>query len=202
MACLNIPAEFRLPNNSWVNGQEGLLVFLNLMAYPYRLIDLEKVFGWEMTRLSRIFNWMKLYIYDNHKNLLENNFQWHARFWEKSKQAIQSKKRRLHPHGQLNNRTVNVCSFMDCFRVEICHPTDCVGQPDANGNRVDLDIQALVYNGNIIYHYMMFVFEHMHSISFFFFFMVRNFITTANSNFFFFSFFNFTFLMGFKSPIF
>lgn len=55
MTCLRIPAEFQLDNGSWVNGQEGLLIMLKLHAYPTRLTELEQFFGWEYSRISRIY---------------------------------------------------------------------------------------------------------------------------------------------------
>ncbi|KAJ1428280.1 hypothetical protein B484DRAFT_301948, partial [Ochromonadaceae sp. CCMP2298] len=67
MHCLRIPAYFRLDNGSVVNGQEGMMVMLRLLAYPLRLIDIEDFFGWELTRLCRIKNWMLDFVYRTHK---------------------------------------------------------------------------------------------------------------------------------------
>jgi hypothetical protein len=57
---LQIPAEFKLDNGSRVNGQEGVLILLRFFAYPHRLLDLEEYFGWELTRLSRIYCCLKV----------------------------------------------------------------------------------------------------------------------------------------------
>ncbi|KAJ1410758.1 hypothetical protein B484DRAFT_297994, partial [Ochromonadaceae sp. CCMP2298] len=67
MRCLRIPTYFTLDNGSVVNGQEGMLVMLRLLAYPLRYIDIEEFFGWELTRLCRIKNYMLGFIYRKHR---------------------------------------------------------------------------------------------------------------------------------------
>ncbi len=56
--CLRMAPWFQLDNRGWVNSQEGLLVYLRLLVYPIRLIDVEHLFGWEASRLSRIRSWV------------------------------------------------------------------------------------------------------------------------------------------------
>ncbi|KAJ1397486.1 hypothetical protein B484DRAFT_301350, partial [Ochromonadaceae sp. CCMP2298] len=67
MRSLRIPPYFKLDNGSVVNGQEGMLVMLKFLAAPLRLIEAEQYFGWELTRLSRIKNWMLQFVYKKHK---------------------------------------------------------------------------------------------------------------------------------------
>lgn len=143
ITCLGIPCDFRLDNGSWVNGQEGLLIFLNFMAYPSRLSDKEQLFGWELSRLGRIFRWVRDFLYTSHRHRLEDYWHWHAQYWQQSKDAIQAKMQRLGPTHQ---QTANVCGFFDCFRVQVCRPSERV--VEENGIVYHLDIQALVYNGH------------------------------------------------------
>jgi hypothetical protein len=147
LQCLRIPGDFMLDNRTWVNGQEGLLVMLRLMAYPTRLMDQEQFLGWEYSCLSRINNYMKQYIFDNHHHRLQNYLDWHTQYFDVSKAAFQARKRRDHPRGELYDRTKDVCQYFDGFRVHCCRPQAQQGV-DANGMPVHLDIQALVYNGH------------------------------------------------------
>jgi hypothetical protein len=151
MNSLNIPAEFKLSNGSWVNGQEGLLVLLKFLASPTRQVDEEDFFGWENTRLSKILKWMKSFIYHNHGFRVQNCLEWHAKHFEASKQAIQTKKRALHQYHQLHERTENVCLHFDGFRIKTCRPQDQsrVTNDDDNDMRIDLDIQSTLYNGKV-----------------------------------------------------
>ena len=71
---LAIPAEFRLDNGSWVNGQEALMVMLRLLAYPLRYLDVEEAFGWETSRLCRIKVMMIKWVYSNHKHRVRDYF--------------------------------------------------------------------------------------------------------------------------------
>jgi hypothetical protein len=141
MRCLRVPAEFMLDNGSWVNGQEGLLIMLHMLAYPARLIDKEEMFGWELSRLSRINKRMKILVYVQFKQLLKNNWAWHVPHLRSSKRAWQQKKLSLHPQVPLNPRTAEVCQAYDGFRVTVSRPQS-VGNPGAV-----LDIQAEVYSG-------------------------------------------------------
>jgi hypothetical protein len=52
MRCLGIPAEFRLENGSWVNGQEGLLILLSFFASLNRQIYEEDFFIGKMLGLK------------------------------------------------------------------------------------------------------------------------------------------------------
>lgn len=122
MRCLDIPAEFRLDNGSWVNGQEGLLICLHFLAFPSRLIDKEEMFGWEMSRLSRINKYMKCHIYTRQSHLLRDHWAWHIPHLQASKRTWQRKKLALHPGVPLNPRTANVCQTYDGFRVNVCRP--------------------------------------------------------------------------------
>lgn len=148
LQCLRIPPEFKLDNGSWVNGQEGLLIFLKLFAYPQRLVENEVFCGWEYSRLSRIFSWIRSWIYNHHRYLVTDNLDWHARLLESSKQAMQAYKRSKHPLNLLNERTQNCCGFYDGMRVAICRPQSSTNI-DENGNIIHLNIQAEVYTGHI-----------------------------------------------------
>lgn len=145
---LRIPAEFKLDNGSWVNGEEGLLIFLKLFSYPQRVVDNEIFCGWECTRLSRIFCWIRNWIFDHHKRLVTDNLDWHAKYLESSKRAIQSYKRSKHPNNELNPRTKNDCGFYDGMRIVTCRPKSKADFDD-NGNIIHLNIQAQVYSGHI-----------------------------------------------------
>jgi hypothetical protein len=145
MQCLRIPAEFKLDNGSWVNGEEALMVMLRFMAYPTRQIDLETLFGWEHSRLSRISTWMKKYIFLGHRHRVQDYWDWHAPLLANCKEAIRRKRLRLN-NGQDYQRVANVCGFYDGFRVQICRPSDMVRE-DADGNEYVLNIQTEVYSG-------------------------------------------------------
>jgi hypothetical protein len=80
MRCLRIPAYFTLDNGSVVDGQEGVLVMLRLLAFPLRYIDVEDFFGWEISRLCRIKNWMIKYVYRKHKHRVQDYLWWHVRY--------------------------------------------------------------------------------------------------------------------------
>jgi hypothetical protein len=148
MRCISIPVEFQLPNGSWVNGQEGLLVLLKFLAYPTRQIDEEEFFGWENVRLSKILKWMKDFIFHHHGFRVQNCLQWHAQHFGASKEAIRAKKRSLHPMNHLHERTEDVCLHFDGFRVCTCRPQDAEVD-DEEEDRIDLDIQSTLYNGKV-----------------------------------------------------
>lgn len=154
MRCLAIPADFQLDNGSWVNGQEGLLITLHFLAYPSRLVDKEDMFGWELSRLSRINNYVKRHIYIHHRHLLENHWNWHIPHLLASKEAWQRKKVSLHPQQPLNMRTRNVCQAFDGFRVNVCRPQPVTVE---NGGGVALDLQAEVYSGHTKVHNFLFL---------------------------------------------
>ena len=145
LQCLRIPAEFKLDNGSWVNGDEGLLILLRFMAYPTRLVDLEKTFGWECSRLSRISTWMKKYIFLGNRHRVQDYWDWHAPLLDNCKQAIRRKRLMLN-NGEHYDRTENICGFYDCFRIQICRPSDMVMHDD-QGNEYVLRIQTEVYSG-------------------------------------------------------
>lgn len=136
-----------MDNGCWVNGEEGLLIFLKLFAYPQRLVENEIFCGWECTRLSRIFNWIRDWIFDQHNHLVTDNLDWHAKYLESSKHTMQSYKRSKHPQNALNSRTQNDCGFFDGMKVAICRPKSRVDF-DAGGNRVHLNIQGQMYSGH------------------------------------------------------
>ncbi|CAG7644218.1 unnamed protein product, partial [Allacma fusca] len=48
-----------------VNGLEGLTILLRRLCYPNRLFDLVKLFGRDISSLSRICNWMLDWIFNN-----------------------------------------------------------------------------------------------------------------------------------------
>lgn len=144
LACLRIPEYFTLDNGSVVNGQEGLLVMLRLLAYPLRLIDTEEFFGWEMTRLSRINSWMMEFIYRKHKHRVQNYLHWHVRYIKQCKTAMQNFKMSISLTGTLAHRTRNVAWIIDGFRCSVCRPSQPqvqLGEPEPN-----VDLQCLVYN--------------------------------------------------------
>jgi len=61
--CIGLPASFSLDNNA---GQEALMITLYKFAKPHDFYDLEKVFGCESSRLSRIVKYVTLHVYNNH----------------------------------------------------------------------------------------------------------------------------------------
>jgi hypothetical protein len=63
LQCLGVEAHFRLDNGVWVNSQESLLVTLRMLASSQRLVDLEAIFGYDISQLSRIFNYVMNFIY-------------------------------------------------------------------------------------------------------------------------------------------
>lgn len=77
--CLRVPTEFKLDNGSWVNGQEGLLVMLRFLAYPTRLVDLEALFGLDLSKLSRINTSMKKLVCNNHQHRVTDYLEWHCK---------------------------------------------------------------------------------------------------------------------------
>jgi hypothetical protein len=141
MRSLRIPPYFKLDNGSVVNGQEGMLVMLKFLAAPLRLIEAEQYFGWELTRLSRIKNWMLQFVYKKHKHRVKNYLWWHVRYIQSCKEAMQAKKIKLSLTGTLAQRTKNVAWIIDGYRVRVCRPR----QP-ADQQQPDVDLQCLVYN--------------------------------------------------------
>ena len=148
LRCLRIPTYFTLDNGSVVNGQEGLLVMLRLLAYPLRLIDTEEFFGWEMTRLSRINNFMINFVYKNHKHRIQNYLHWHVRYIKQCRTAMQNFKRSISLTGTLAHRTRNVSWIIDGFRCSVSRPSQSQsqGQQQQHGPLPNVDIQCLVYN--------------------------------------------------------
>lgn len=145
MRCLTIPAYFTLDNGSVVNGQEGLLIMLRLLAYPLRLIDVEEFYGWELTRICRIKNWVLNHVFKKHKHRIQNFLHWHVRYIEQSKAALQDFKRSISPTNTLAYRTRNVAWIIDGYRCSVCRPSQPIaGQQDEA--QPDVDLQCLVYN--------------------------------------------------------
>lgn len=147
LRCLRIPVYFELDNHSIVNGQEGLLIFLKLFTFPRRLVAEEVFCGWEQSRLCRIFNWVSKHIFTSHRHRIQNYLDWHVPYLARSKTAIQHRKRKMHPQGFLNPRTMNVSEHYDGFRIEVCRPQGALGH-NANGQRIHLDIQAQIWSGH------------------------------------------------------
>jgi hypothetical protein len=141
MRCLRIPAYFMLDNGSVVNGQEGLMVALRLLAYPLRLIDVEEFFGWEITRLSRIKTWVMKFMYKMHKHRVQNYLHWHVQYIERCRLAMRAYKTKLSPTGTLAYRTRNVAWIVDGYRCAVCRPSQPVNEPPPH-----IDLQCLVYN--------------------------------------------------------
>lgn len=52
--CLRLPAWFKLANGSWVQGEHALIIFLRLFATYNRLVDVETLAGFELTKVCRI----------------------------------------------------------------------------------------------------------------------------------------------------
>jgi hypothetical protein len=156
--CLRIPPELKLDNGAWVNGQEGLLILLRFLAYPTRLLDLEQFFGWELSRLSRIFTYMKRFVYQQHRHRLEDHWAWTVpNLLPQSLEAVRAKKLALHPTRQLDPRTANVALHFDGFRVAVCRPQAQRLQEVDGGEVVHLDIQAQVYSNYTKVHNLLFL---------------------------------------------
>jgi hypothetical protein len=130
MHCLSIPAYFCLDNGSVVNGQEGMMVML---------IDIEDFFGWELTRLCRIKNWMLDFVYRTLKHRVQDYLHWHVRYVEECKAAMQDFKRSLSLTGTLAHRTRNVSS------ASVCRSSQPAGQ-QVGGPQPNMDLQCLVCN--------------------------------------------------------
>jgi hypothetical protein len=145
MRCLRIPAYFTLDNGAVVNGQEGLMVALRLLAYPLLYIDVEDFFGWENTRLCRIKNWVIKYIYKKHRHRVQDYLHWHAKYIKQSKSAIRAYKTKLSPTGTLAHRTRNVAWIIDGYRCSVCRPSQPAGQ-QVGVPQPHIDLQCLVYN--------------------------------------------------------
>ena len=144
---LAIPAEFRLDNGSWVNGQEALMVTLRLLAYPLRYSDVEEAFGWKASRLCRIKVMMIKWVYSNHKHRVRDYLHWHIRYIQQSKDAMQRKKLVVSGNNHLPQRSRNVAWVIDGFRVRVSLPLR--GENEVN-------TQALVYNKWIKVHNILF----------------------------------------------
>jgi hypothetical protein len=127
MRCLRIPAYFKLDNGSVVNWQEGMMVMLRLLAYPLRYVDIEDFFGWELTRLCRIKNWMLAFVYRRHRHRVQNYLHWHVKYIEQCKSAMQDFKRSISLTGTLASRTANVAWIIDGFRCAVCRPSQPAG---------------------------------------------------------------------------
>lgn len=147
MLCLRIPQYFELDNGGIVNGQEGLLIFLKLFVWPSRLTDNEVFLGWELSRLSRVFNWIIAHIYEHHRHRVESFLHWHIPYLESSKEAFRTKKLDLSGDGRLSPRTQDVCAVYDCIRYQVSRPGgDSV--VDQNNNVIYLNTQMSVYSGH------------------------------------------------------
>ena len=72
MDALNIPDHFRDRNRCVYSGEEGFLLLLRRLNYPYRLVDLVFEFALTKSRLSMLLDLVSTFIWDNHKHLLEN----------------------------------------------------------------------------------------------------------------------------------
>ena len=68
---LRIPDYFMVSNGSTVDGEEALQIILHRFYRPRTLLDSEEVFGIELTKVSRIFNHMVLFLY----HALSDNYQ-------------------------------------------------------------------------------------------------------------------------------
>jgi hypothetical protein len=87
-----LQSTIHLPNQSVVNGQEALLM-VTLFKFAKKatdLYDMEKVFGWQSSRLSRIIKYVTLYIYKHHNHRL-HALHFHAPRLALSKKAYREK---------------------------------------------------------------------------------------------------------------
>ena len=76
-AALNLPETFVADNRSRIDGIDGLCLLLRRLVYPQRLHDLEQIFGREQSVLSRLFNVVLNFIYENLSNKLTSlNQDW------------------------------------------------------------------------------------------------------------------------------
>lgn len=157
MRCLRMPEYFELDNRGIVNGQEGLLIYLKLFAWPARLTDHEVFLGWELSRLSRVFKWVGNFIYENHRHRVENYFHWHVPYLDNSKAAFRNKKTELSEDGRLSPRTQNVCGAYDGIRFAVCRPSGEEVE-DPNGNVIWLNTQMAIYNGYTKTHNFLFLY--------------------------------------------
>ncbi|OXA47007.1 putative nuclease HARBI1 [Folsomia candida] len=73
---LRVPDVLKMPNRTEFSGLICLCVMLRRLAYPNRLSDLEKYFGFSPQDLSYIFNSMINHVYGNFYHLLTSLQLW------------------------------------------------------------------------------------------------------------------------------
>ena len=71
---LKIPEFFRFSNGCTIDGEEALIIFLHRIGRPRTLVDVESVFGLELSIISRTFNHVLIYTDDEHRALLTDSF--------------------------------------------------------------------------------------------------------------------------------
>ena len=133
---LRIPDYFVLSNGSTVDGEEAFLIFLHRFCRPRTLLDSEEVFGIELTKVSRIFNHMVLFLDLTHKHILSDNLQFlvdtdRLRLFN---ECIKSKIGSIN-NGLMPSREEMIFAFLDGTRQQVCR---------IGGN---YDLQLAIYDG-------------------------------------------------------
>lgn len=104
--------DFRMDNGAVVCAQEALLITFHRFAFPRRLFDMEKMFGGELSRISRIITYVMNFIYHRHGFRIENALSFWAPYFAASRRAFQLQARSLN-NGVLPVYTQNVGLSID-----------------------------------------------------------------------------------------
>jgi hypothetical protein len=149
MELLDFPEWCQFPNKAKMRGEELFLRGLyELVSGSTKHIICKTVFGGECSRQSRAFTFFIDYLYQNFKQLVENNLAWWYRneFLETSADAIEKK---MISSGYSSDAIIfyRVACFIDCN----CLPTSVAGgglaEEGANAMRWNESIQRAFYNG-------------------------------------------------------
>jgi hypothetical protein len=118
---LNIPETIYLDNNAKVKGEKAFLLMLYRMAYPRRIVDMERIFGREYSTLSRIFNHVVYLLDEQHGHLVTDNLAFFAPRFRDYNRVILAKIAEMN-NGNIPQRERFTALFVDGTVRQICRP--------------------------------------------------------------------------------
>ena len=157
---LRIPEWFKLSNESYVQGEHALIVFLRLFSTYHRLVDMEIEMGFELTKLCRIRTAVLDHLYDLHHHRVTDYFDFFTGRLDMYKRAIQRRKLRKSPDGTYPSRTADVCCYLDGHRYRICQPSSTpanVVPAVGGGEPIPFELERDLYNGHKCMHNLLFI---------------------------------------------